>query len=327
MTTRSDERIRSEYPDLAPAGADPRLVRLLRTLDAAYDPEDIPDAAVVRRKAHARAGNRHTLRTSIWTRFAVAAAIIVVFLTVHGYASGDLADLGKPTNDVPGTYDSLANFQTVNPALHVTGKVPITLYDTLWDKYSAAGRWPIVKALGLFGTWSGLAKGASAQTATTGDLTDPAWTVPTINLTHAKLTSPYLTLRYRVMQKTVTGAHTRLPAAENAVFNRTLRLPPWQTDQRVPLPAVLVGRYGMHGILVNPDDMTIVKIVQHPLTRRSFEEVQHIWQTDDVATNYWIAEGNTFVNIVAAYVCSQDGHKPASVCNRFAVKYISKRIK
>lgn len=326
MQPKSDAEIRVEYADLAPEGSDPSLTRLLRALDAAYDaPAPTAPISLARGGRPASPASKR-VRTSIITRFLVLAAVAVVALTIHGFASTDISDLGKPANDTPAQYDRLENYGRVLPGKRPSGRVAVTLYDTPWDVNSAAGRWGIIKALHQFGRWSDLRKTTSAQAVAEGSMTDPSWKVPTYDLSHVHYSSSYVTFRHVVMQARRYGPHTHLSPREMALLNRVYRLPTVQSDRYIPLPAVVAGRYGWHGPWLEAWPLAVLQVPMHLLSPRSFDDVQRDWQKGDRGP-YWVSEGNQYVNIVTAIICHEDGGRPHSVCLRHAIRYTQSKIK
>jgi hypothetical protein len=252
----------------------------------------------------------------------------------------DISYLGPLAEAYPGMYEPII-LQAAKPAAPTKGKVQVILFDTLWDNSSAAGRWPIVKLLDQFGTWTGLAPGAAmgiVYPAFTGlnGIHDPACPpMPTYDLSHASYSSKYVTFTHRVVQSKKNSPHAHLSAADQALFNKILRMPAYTMAGNAPLtgsgdpgplntvldlPAVAIGRYGVHG-----SGMPI----RCPLKSGEDEFVeirQLILHPGDV---FFGAElnMNVFINTLIAGICRQDGGRPAGVCGLRSVKYILTRLK
>lgn len=250
----------------------------------------------------------------------------------HSHALDNIGDLGKPGPDVPGTYDTLENFAKIGANFRVGHKVEFILFDTSWDNISAASRWAVVKALEQFGTWSGLREGqASLPLNYPQPGYSPGSTVPgeppyaTYDLSHARYHSPYVVFTHRVVQSKKNGPRLALPRREATVFARILRMPPVPAPEVnspnavAALPAVILGRYGMHGPLTVPYDLT-----GRDLPAR-FVQVQKLIQGGDRFEPG--TQANLFTNVVSAFVCYQDGRVPRFVCNRGPVRNVLRRIR
>jgi hypothetical protein len=252
----------------------------------------------------------------------------------------DISYLGPLAQAFPTMYEPLV-LKAAKPASPTKGKVQFTLFDTPWDNSSAATRWPLVKVLDQFGTWTGLVPGAALG------IEYPAWNavpgcsgMPTYDLTVARYSSKYVTFVHRIVQSKKNGPHARLSAAEQVLFNNILRMPTYtmagngtQSGVLTPygysglfntvfdLPAVAIGRYGVHR-----PGMTIL-CSHRPDKASAFDEIRQRLIQPAAGDSGMVHNMNVYTNTLVAGICKQDGLRPPSVCNLRAVKYILTRLK
>lgn len=264
------------------------------------------------------------------------AAIVALLIVSTALAVANGVNLGSPTNDAPAPYEHLDGFRPVGPVLRDHGKVEVLVFETLWDGGSALDRWPIVKSLAQFGSWTGLGKGTTTEPlppnrSNPGFLAGSARPnpgVPTFELSHATYRSSYVVLVHPVLQ---THSHTpikRLPGREEALFQRVLRLPQLQ-ERDYPMPAVVAGGYGMHGAIDDPSYALYNESAPGSSEFYTFDMIQRAMQAGDSGTGlgFLVREFNSYANVLTALICHADGQKPGSVCQHAAIRTILKQVK
>lgn len=307
----------------------------------------IPDAGITYqdRVLHHVLGQTHQRgRQSSWWRPGWAsAAILVAAVLAAGtaFAFVNLANLGAPTSDVPQPSASLDGFRAGAPDLHIQRKAEVLVFESLWDGGSALERWPLIKALGQFGTWTGLKAGTTTEPmfpphrAASGALV-PAWPeFPTFDLTQARYRSPYVVLVDRVMQVYSQGPVRSLSAAEGALLARYRRLPTAVSimggDARprpVPYPVIVIGGYGERGPFEDPAFVIGATTGQGPTAWQTFESLRKQFQLGDAApgTGWIVREFNTTTNMMTALICHADGMQPGRVCHRPNIEAIVRQL-
>lgn len=248
-----------------------------------------------------------------WRRgFALPAALALLAVLVGvAVAVTNLTNLGRPTN-ATFEYLPIGSYRHVGPPLYQHGKTEILFVGTQWDSASAAERWPLVKALDQFGTWSGLAPSMSHVTVPRG--APPAADVPTYDWTRSRLRSPYVAFAHEDIVDRSGHRLEKLTPRETALFRRY--------DPGQQLPLVLVGGYALEGADVPYGDL------EDNLGRALlFSAVQKALQRDDSRSYRQLVDDiNAEANIITALVCHADGKRPASVCSRPAVKHLLKHV-
>jgi hypothetical protein len=218
--------------------------------------------------------------------------------------------------------------------------VQVILFDTLWDNSSAAGRWPIVKALDQFGTWTELAPGAALGveyppwTGANGQRLPGCPAMPTYDLTISHYSSKYVSLTHRPLQATKNGPHARLSAGDQAILKKILHMPTYTMagnpsrsglsglfNTVFDLPALAIGRYGVHG-----SGMTIL-CSQKSDKAAAFDEIRQRVLQPAEGDSGMAYNMNVFINTLIAGICKQDGGRPAKTCGFQPVKYILTRLK
>lgn len=262
-----------------------------------------------------------------WARGVVIALAFVPLAFNTALAQDNLTDLGAVTNDVPPMGLSLDGFRRIAPVPKSPRRVKLLVFETLWDFGSATNRWPLVKALSQFGSWSGVQAGGTTISMTPP--TDysgrpiPYTPFPALDLARARYRSAYITFVRRVRQVRPHSRIRRLSPREDALYRRAMRVPQLQYG-RYPLPAVVVGSYAMHGAIEDP-----FATVATSRSGGGVTTIQSAMQAGDEApkTGFWVRDLNAYVNVLTALICRQDGNRPARVCHRSAIRTLSKQLR
>jgi len=349
----SDNELRTVYPDLIEPPDDPTLLRLTGLLDAEYRSLELPSslrrwvptvpASGYQRSSGADAPSR---RRRLFPRLAsvagVAIACIIALAVSQGLATLNPANLGPPTDAAP-PYLPLDSFQRVGAPLYQGGKVELLFISSQGDAFAAAERWPIVKALGQFGNFSGLRPAFS-------DLTRSCPGVPTYDFTHAVYRSRYITFVHRDLQgwdqKNRTNPNPplqRLNAGELALFRRYggvglspavgVPNPAYRLRHMYP-PMELVGGYVMndaypaYGSMVPGPGGCIVAYTEPP-PESAFGQIQSALLAGyrNHADRPYVFEIDVETNVITALICHADQRRPASVCGRRVIVEIMRHIK
>jgi len=278
-------------------------------------------------------------------------------------AATSVTDLGKPTNARPqNAYFPAGYFQRKGPVLRSHGKPELLFMGTQVDGQSAAERWALVKALGQFGTLSGVSSlrqpicSLSTQGGTTAPQCYPLngtyegktyqWGVATFDLRKAAYASRYLAfVDVELIDKDAHALPTgRLSATESTLFHRYLFQtaigasaisPFWQAvgSGQTKMPMVDVGGFVETGTNVVPP-IDLVGPNANGAVGDSpwvpFTVIQHSLQTGRLTSQEvptLLNDFNAEANVITAVICRADGGKPASVCARPVIKFMLKHIK
>jgi len=349
----SEAELRKAYADLIEPPDDPTLLRLTGLLDAEYRSPDLPSSlrrwvptvppAPNRQSSGAGApSRRRRLVPRLVGVAGVAIACVIALAVTQGLATLNPANLGPPTDAAP-PYLPLDSFQRVGAPLYQGGKVELLFISSQGDSYAAAERWPIVKALGQFGTFSGLRPAFS-------DLTRSCPGVPTYDFTHAVYRSRYITFIHRDLQswdqKNKANPNPplqRLSAGELALLRRYGRvgLSPaagvpdlaYRLRHMYP-PMELLGGYVMndaypaYGSMVPGSGGCIVAYTE-PAPESAFGQIQSALLAGyrNHSDRPYVFEIDVEANVITALICHADKGRPASVCHRRVITGIMKHIK
>jgi hypothetical protein len=275
-------------------------------------------------------------------------AVIPLFgsLLLPAVAASTVTDLGKPTNALSSApYFPLSGFHRIGTSLRQHGKPEILFLGTQVDPKSAEERWPVIKALEQFGSFTGLKQ-------------DAAWApqgggIPTFDWSHARYRSPYVALVHKELltHQSYPGHgpfHLHgLSQIERALYVRYVRAPTTISQRTDPdhlvaslclgtcnttrvLPLILVGDYVQTVSQVLLDVDFEKSDPQSPMLYLPlpFAAVHDALQSGrDPAGSHLVEDVNAEANIITALICHADGGKPRSVCTRPAIKSILKHVK
>ncbi|MGH2442012.1 MAG: DUF929 family protein [Chloroflexota bacterium] len=250
----------------------------------------------IERQRTRTAGRRKRMLTWVVAGIIAAAALAAALVyAINGGSSGATAPavaatLGSPTSTIPSPPTS--GFSRVGAPLHEHGKLELLFIGAQYCPHCAGQRWPIVKALDQFGTFSNL-------TASSND----DGTIPTFDLLHAGYTSKYVYFDHKDVEDRHHNSLQTLNNSEQTLFN--------QYDASGGIPLVTVGGYAIVG-----DGYTLSDVQGH-----SFKTVQHALQAGNAGQPF-VTDINGETNTLTALICHADGMLPASTCGRTPIKKI-----
>jgi len=288
--------------------------------------------------------NRSTVQGA--HRWLVAAALMVTLgalspLVVQ--ADPAVTDLGKPMERYVDPYFPLSGFHKVtfmpfkptHPTLLVLASQG---YDT-----SSIERWPLVKALGWFGTLTNVKP------------TTFSAKIATFDLSHARYHSRYLTLVYRDLLSVNNHILHKMSKVEFQLYTKYVRPFTASTQQQDPyalitasngqgttereLPLLVFGRYlstlsqqmisGDFRGVPPPDTPGIIGGTTG--AAYSFRQIQDALirgkDPEPYAGPGLVEHVNGEANILGAIICHGDGGQPKSVCGRTSIRAIERHIK
>jgi hypothetical protein len=378
-----DPQFHERYDDLLGASPDPDLARLVTDLDRAGSSPHAPvalaeriDSALASRSPVGKRAERSTWKRH---RFGLASLALAAAVAVAGgaIAASNVVNLGKPAS--PPAYDPhfpLSGFHRISTSLHAGKKPEIlflgTLSDTfhipgfdLRDQLSSIERWPLIKALDQFGSFTGVKAAPQQCTALKGyagnlKLCD----APTFDWSHATYRSRYVAFVHADLLDAQGKTYQPLTQVERTLYYRYVRNPDSSTGIKIPgdkpdyirttvfaasfpgaaasrrFPLVLIGPYLQTvSQVVNVGEFqttvyanggvgpgTPVPSAQGALPFASIQKV--LQQGGTTATSqYLFSAVNTEANIMTALICHADGAMPSTVCTRSAIRAILKHIK
>lgn len=341
--------LESRYADLL-TGPDAVDIEDVRRLDAAFG-EIWPPAELWNRAPHEAPGQRWkprvprvatrlSLRTGTgWVTVAAALLVALVLITRAMQAGPNITDLGPP-RDAALQPSVLGQYVHVGPALRQHGKVEFLFISARGDADAAAERWAIVKALGWFGSFSGL----NTDVSRVGGMGGPQSSigpVPTYNFLRARYSSRYLIFVHKDLTDAILGVERlqRLSAQEAGLFRKYATLgvdiQAWggQTSYFMihasgSPPMELIGGYVANGSNVPAGDIGGINsdsIANEP--RPSFEHIQQAVRSGASQNgDSYVHDVDAEANLIAALICRVDGGKPRRVCGRQVIREIERGI-
>jgi hypothetical protein len=366
MNRPSDEELRKKYADVIKGDGDPQTVRLLRTMAAGYravrPPVSLPPTRADLLPRVDRAHPRFSRRRHSSRGFSLsAAAVLLVAVAGIAYAVSSITNLGKPvevlspmqTLPLGGFKESISVLsRATKPRLLFIGAMRLST-DSL-ETRSAAERWPVVKALSQFGTFSGVtpARQVCDLNTVVGRTTCE---VPTFDWSRAKYRSRYVDFVHKDLLDDRGRNFQTLTPDELSLYNRFSRASGntirhdrygakatglWGRFAGKGFPLLVVGRYVQVGSdVVVEGDFEEVVVGTHPvpsttplpqsLSGLPFASVHSalVAGRSPQSAQALIPDVNAEANIITALICHTDGKKPASVCNRSVIKSILKHVK
>jgi choline dehydrogenase-like flavoprotein len=220
-----------------------------------------------------------------------------VSYALHGTSSVSTpalaVDLGKPNSALASPLTS--GFMKVGAPLFRNGKPEVLFIGAQYCPHCAGQRWPVVKALSQFGTFSHLRSTASSE-----------GNIPTFDLTHATYTSRFIAFDHKDVEDSNHNPLQTLTSAEQTLFSRY--------DPTGSIPLVLAGGYAVSGDAYNLADIQGL----------SFAQVQRALHQGN--STQIVADINAEVNALTTFLCRTDGMKPASVCDRRTIRTIVRTL-
>jgi hypothetical protein len=284
----------------------------------------------------------------------LVAIILILGTASTASASGNVTDLGKPTNTLPAApAPLLAGFARKGPVLKQAGKPEVLFIGTEVSGVGSGGSsavelFALVKALDQFGRFSGVGTaetrycvGTNAQTSQCF-ANDRSPGYATFNLDHARYSSRYLSFVHKDLIDRDLHVQTNFSSVESSLIQQYLRryltAPStgwtdfaWQESLVPPenhgLPLISIGGYlrATYGVALSGDLTPNTSVI--PL---SFSVVQASLKRGKAtggAPYSLVPDVNAEANVLTALICHADGKQPASVCNRPVIRAIVKRVK
>jgi hypothetical protein len=250
-----------------------------------------------REEARRKLRQANRLKRVVFGLAAVSVAALAIFLAFRYALNGAAgvtaqsvsANLGAPTSDVPST--PADGFTRVGSPLYQNGKAELLFIGAQYCPHCAGQRWAVVKALDQFGTFSNLTSSANDDGS-----------IPTFDVLNATYTSPYLAFVHRDLEDRDHKPLETLSPDEQSLFS--------QYDPNGSIPLVVVGGYDIIGDAYNISD----------IHGKTFHQVQNGLQHP--ASSVFAPEINAEANTITALICHADRMRPASACNRPAIRKI-----
>ncbi len=288
-----------------------------------------------------------------------AFVVLVLSVATAGAVLGAnaITSLGRPTSDMSTLYGSpLSGFHrgTFAP---VTGQKPNLLWigteldgaAFLPDEASAVERWPVVKALDQFGSFSNVK--AAPQPCPIAPATNlKLCRVATFDWSKAHYQSAYIAFDHKDLLDANGRPLQALNAREFAVYKRFARANTsgFKGDRNHILatvfsgpattrkfPIITIGQYvqTVNEIAVPGDFEQAVSppnsVQAADYSGLPFAQVSNALVTgkEPVVLSRLILDVNAEANIMVALICRADGNKPDRVCGRQVIKQILRHVK
>lgn len=282
------------------------------------------------------------------------AAILIILATAStASASGNVTDLGKPTNDLPAAAAPLlAGFAQKGPVLKHAGKPEVLFIGTEVSgegSGTAVELWALVKALDQFGRFSGVGmgetqncEGTTAQTARCFSPNNFDRGYAILNLDHARYTSRYLSFVHKDLIDRSLHVQTKFSPVESSLIQRYIRRytnPPtaqwsdfaWQEStqprENHGLPLVSIGGYLRvdSGVAISGDLTPSTSPM--PLSFSAVQDSLRLGKAVGGAPYSLVPDVNAEANVLTVLICHADGKRPSSVCDRPVIKTILQHVK
>lgn len=343
----------ANLPDGGRSGLDIKLTRLY----GARMPRSL-DARVAQALAAGNESSRREVRSRYTWRFVRLGAILVTLtaaLVGGAYSAGNILNLGKPV-DIQSTnqHFPLSGFHRIKTNLRSHGKTELLFIGALaHEGRVSAERWPLVKALEQFGSFS--------RVRPIADVCDPIQgggaycPAPSYDLSRAKYVSKYVVfenrdlIRLDVAKKTMVR-YQPLKGSARTLFNKYARYQSGTSSGFVTmveatmdnsqsthtLPLIAVGHYIQTiSQVISPGDFQTTHMltpsgqVLYTTDSLTFDQARKAIQTenDPNPTSRLVEDTNAEANIITALICRADGASPASVCGRATIRAILRHVK
>jgi uncharacterized protein DUF929 len=226
------------------------------------------------------------------------AAAVAILLAACGEAA---APVSVPNaSGGASTATTLQGFHRVFDQPHLSGGHPLTIFlGGQFCPFCATMRWPFVKALSRFGTFSGLGQITSQQG------TDGFNSIGSYDMTKAAFRSDYVTLRM-VEVADVNGNPLQHPDAETAALVN-------QFDPQGSIPFVFVGGSYVAQLPYSPA-LLQGKTFQQILDEVNSSNPGEVGRAIDAE-----ADG------ITAIICKTDGAQPTQVCEQPSIRALSQQ--
>jgi hypothetical protein len=291
---------------------------------------------------------------------AVLAVMVIAFASAPAaHAAGGILDLGKPTNSVsPAEHFPLSGFHKSGIVLRSGSRAKVLFLGTQlpWDEGSARERWPVIKALEQFGSFTGVNAVPHPCFYNTYAKKDDCF-LPTFDWSHSTYRSSYVVFEHKDLATATDRKqryYQRMTPIERELFVKYARSPIRlgnQDPDRIyasalnfapgysthVLPLIAVGAYVQtlsqvilrgdfqNESLIHPGDPNAGTVTQY----LTFDQLRQALKaaTNPDNTSNLVVDVNAEANIISALICHVDGLKPAKVCGRAAIRHIHTHVK
>ena len=337
---------------LRPAPVSARSMAPVRSAPHIRDTLDQLDRPMIADPTRASRWRMHTKLYAAFTLVVTSAILLATGATMAGPTQASITNLGPPLA-VQSTASGfpLSGFHRLTPALlPPRGKAQLTFIGTLEDALSAGERWPVVKALDQFGTFSNVSPGTRTcrHDSTIGH---DVCTDPTFNWAHALYHSKYLAFDHVDLLDQKRHAYQRPSKRELDLYNRYVRNPHplFKPNPKIDpygansvdgsgshrFPLVAIGDYvqTISQVIISGDFQESLSTPQvSSYSGLPFDTVRNalVSGTDPKNTglyNHPVEDINAEANIITALICHTTKNQPKSVCTRPTIKTILKYVK
>ncbi len=345
MRIDPNDTTRTRYADLLEQRDNDALCQVVRELDAHHKmvdpapwlpgPPRPPENGQPRGAALARWGNPLSY-PSAW----LFGLLITVLLSIGIVVSADnILNLGKPTSNVsPAAYFPLSGFHRIGTTVHAGSRTELLVISdnsvSVSPFNSAYERWAIAKALTQFGTLSNTqpVDRPSVVIKTQGKEYPQPPTGATIDWSDATYRSQYLDFVHRDLFRYDRTTETmkpfqKLSKSEHALYRRMFARPYPKSGLG---PLVVIANYAQTGsqVIIYGDFEAPAGPSGERGAPLSYDTIQSdLVNGKDPPLTKLVEDVNGEANIMVALVCHADGHKPAKVCGRPAIRQILTHVK
>jgi len=345
MRIDPNDMIRTRYADLLDQRDNDALCHVVRELDAHHKMVD-PGPWLPGPPRPMKNGQPRATRWARWGNpFSYPSAwlfglLIAVLLSVGIVVSADnILNLGKPTSNVsPAAYFPLSGFHRIGTTVHAGSRTEMLVISdnsvSSLPFYSTYERWAIAKALTQFGTLSNTqpVDRPFVVLKTQGKEYPQPPTGATIDWSGATYRSRYLNFVHRDLFRYDRTTETNKPfqklsKSEHALYRRMFAR---RNPKPGPGPLVVIANYAQTGsqVIISGDFLTAPGPSGDFGPPLSYDTIQSaLVNGKDPPLTKLVEDVNGEANIMVALVCHADGHKPAKVCGRPAIRQILTHVK
>lgn len=244
--------------------------------------------------------------------------------------------LGRPTNDIGALPDYRVGFRRVAKPRYSHRRAEFLLISYPHIGVSDATEWPVVKALGQFGTWGDI-RTWDRRCKPVPDLPRPLCTIPTFDLTTSHFRSKYVAFVHADFTDAAGRCQVdRLTAFQKSVFLKYARTPGVNFSSSHPcdylvsgtsphLPLILVNGYVRAGLFL----LSLGDFEDNNLEVLPFDTIHDalVSGKDPVPGSPLNYHVNAEANLLTALVCQADKMQPKKVCSRKVIATILKHVR
>src|SRR5712692_4558881 len=232
-------------------------------------------------------------------RLGTAGVIAVLALSACGPAASSIG--GSTARPAATAYDVNGIHRVYAQPKLIQGHAWTLFVGGQFCPFCAAMRWPFVKALSRFGTFSGLGEMHSQKGVDGFD-----FSIPTYDFVPASYTSPYLTVRMAEVADANGKPLQTLDDDETDLFNHL--------DPNGAIPFVFVG--GAY----------VAQLPYSPLLLQGHSYSQIAAEVNSETPGPLGQAINAEADALTAALCTTDGAQPASVCGQPAIQALMHRL-